>query len=206
MAGLLVGAVVSLGLGAYAWRRKATPARWPFVALTLTDTAWLTLYAVGLSGALGTDRVAIEGGTLVAAMVGVWWLLFGLAYAGRQEYATGGTTAVLSIPAVGLGVLIAVDPTGSALWTAETVAVGRITTVQVTSVTPLFAAVVLYLHATTGAGFVLVLRRVTDDGSLYTAQIGWIAVTSVRALIAGVAAEGGTPPAEQTGGDPSGAN
>ncbi len=188
VAGLLFGAAVSLGLGAYALRWKSTPARWPFVALTLTDTVWLTVYAVGLGGAAGTDRVAIEGLTLVAGMmVGVWWLLFGLAYAGRQEYVTGGTAALLSTPAVGIAVLIGLDPSVSALWTVETVSVGRITTVVTVSTTPLFWAAILYLYATVAAGFALVLRRVTDDGSLYTAQIGWMAVTSVPALVAGIA-------------------
>lgn len=186
VAGLLLGAVASLGLGAYAWRRKATPARVPFVALTLTTAAWLTLYAVESGGPPGTPRVALEGTALVVGtLLGVWWLLFGLAYAGHQAYVTAGTAAVLSAPVVGLGVLIAVDPTGSALWTAETVTVGRITTVKTTAVTPLFGVVVLYSYATIGVGFALVFRRAIQSGSLYTAQVGWMAVTSVPTVVAG---------------------
>jgi len=188
LVGLLVfGAAVSAGLSAYTWLRTMGLIRIPFAGLTATAALWELTFVVSLVTVDPGIRFPLEGVYVVGAgFIGVWWVVFGLAYAGQIDSITPRVFALLSVPTTTVGVAVVLEPTGSLLWTAETATVAGLTVVRRVDLTVGYIAYVAYFYMLVVAGMLLVVRRVQSVGSLYARQTVWLVLGAVPPAIGGV--------------------
>ena len=94
---LIFGAVVSLALAIYAWRRRATQGGVALTVMFLIISYWTATYALELAGAgLATKLFWAKIEYLGIASSPVVWLAFTLDYPGRGRWLTSGRLVLLS--------------------------------------------------------------------------------------------------------------
>ena len=94
---LIFGAVVSLALAIYAWRRRATQGGVALTVMFLIISYWTATYALELAGAgLATKLFWAKIEYLGIASSPVVWLAFTLDYTGRGRWLTSGRLVLLS--------------------------------------------------------------------------------------------------------------
>ncbi|MDB4949770.1 MAG: multi-sensor signal transduction histidine kinase [Gemmatimonadetes bacterium] len=93
---LLVSALVSAALAAYAWRQRGVSGTGGFLVLTCASACWSLAYAAYFaSTGLGAKVAFAALANFGAAMVAVGWLVFAAQHTGRGAWATGRRLAVL---------------------------------------------------------------------------------------------------------------
>jgi PAS domain-containing protein len=172
-AGLLLAfAAASALLGAAVARKRRVPGRAPFVAFTLAVVVWTVPYAAGLLTRADGVRVALEAVAWVGrASIAVPFLLFALAYTGRDEHVTPRTVAALAAPPAAAVVLVWTSAWHDLFWATDprAIVVDGLSLV-VAAQGPAFWAVTAYAYALLAVGAVLVLRLVVVSEALYADQ------------------------------------
>jgi PAS domain-containing protein len=188
VAALAVSALVTAGLGAYAWRRRPKPAAGPFAGMMAATTVWTAGYAVALRTTDPTLRLLFEQVQWFGiAAAPAFLLLFATAYTGVDRRLTRRRTAALFVvPA--LTVLAAfTNPWHGLLWAdAEYVRVDGVVSV-VQTFGPWYWANLAYTYLLVGVGSALLLRLALRSEHLYRDQSALLAVGIAVPLVANAA-------------------
>jgi PAS domain-containing protein len=182
---LCVSAVVTAGIGAYAWRRRPKPAAAPFAGMMAATTVWTAAYAVALRTSDPTLRLLFEQVQWFGiATAPAFLLLFAAAYTGVDRRLTRRRTAALFVlPA--LTVLAAfTNPWHGLLW-ADTNYVrvdGVVSVVQTFG--PWYWVNLAYTYLLVGAGSLLLLRLALRSAHLHRDQSALLATGIAVPLLA----------------------
>jgi signal transduction histidine kinase len=178
---LLAGAAVATAaLAAYAWRRRAAPgARW-LAGLLAGMTFWAGFYAVGLASppALELRLLWLRLNWVGSGFVPAFWLLFALAFAGRDRWLTRPwVAAACAVPAVTVAIVWSplADPL---VWQDPTArSVGVVSVLEYDS-GPWYALFDVWSYAVIGLATVVLGEMVVRQRGLYADQAAALLVGS----------------------------
>jgi len=188
-AGVLgLSAVVTAALAAHAYRSRGVPGRVPFALFMCSVSVWTAAYGLGIVTPIRGPRVALEALAWTGrATVGVWILLFALAYTGYDRVVTRRTVAtLLAVPALTV-VLVWAHPWNDLVWkTVPRVVFFDGLALVVAGIGPVFwvSAVYAYLLITVAA--VLLVRLVVASEYLYLDQSALLLVGIVAPVVGNV--------------------
>ena len=194
-AGVLgLSAAVTAALSVHAYRSRRVPGRLPFALFMCSVSVWTAAYGLGIVTPTPWLRVVLEAVAWTGrATVGVWVLLFALAYTGYDRVITRRTVAtLLAVPAATVA-LVWTYPWNDLVWTT----VPRVVffdglALVVAGIGPVFwvSAVYAYLLITVAA--VLLVRLVVASEYLYLDQSALLLVGIVAPVVGNVVTV--TPP------------
>ncbi|WP_134671181.1 sensor histidine kinase [Halorussus marinus] len=171
VAASILATVVSLGVAVFAWRRRRMPGAVPLAAFTVATAVWTGGNALQIaSTSLGAKLFWVDVQYVGTVVVPLAWFAFACEYAGREEWVTRRSLAVLAvIPAI--TILLA--------WTngyhhlvrtsAELATVGDTVTIQ-REFGPWFWFANFYSNLVNAAGTVLLLHGLVRSRRLYRIQ------------------------------------
>jgi signal transduction histidine kinase len=168
---LALASVLTAALAAYTWRRRAAPGAPWLTGMLLGMTAWAGFYALGmLSGTLELRLLWLRLNWLGSGFVPAFWLLFALAYSGRDRLVTRwSVAAVCSVPAA--TVLITWSPVADPLvWQDPVVqSTGAVTRLTYES-GPWYTVFDVYTYALIGLATLVLGEMVVRQRGLYADQ------------------------------------
>ncbi|KAB1194774.1 PAS domain-containing protein [Haloferax sp. MBLA0076] len=181
-----VAAFVSLGVAAYAWRRRSTPGAVALSVLSLASGWWSFGYFVELVATdLSTKLLVanLEWAGVLAAPVA--WFVFASNYSGRDRYTS--TPSVLAASFLPMVAFVAVwtNPAHHLMWTsvtAEPAANGNITILQ-TEWGPLYWVMLGYGYLLWLAGATILVRTAFDMPTIYRLQAVTLVVGALMPIL-----------------------
>jgi|GEM_PF-793465 len=185
-AGVLgLSAVVTAALAVHAYRSRGVPGRLPFALFMCSVSVWTAAYGLGIVTPIRGPRVALEALAWTGrATVGVWILLFALAYTGYDRVVTRRTVAALLIVPALTVALVWTHPWNDLVWkTVPRVVFFDGLALVVAGIGPVFwvSAVYAYLLITVSA--VLLVRLVVASEYLYLDQSALLLVGIVAPVV-----------------------
>jgi PAS domain S-box-containing protein len=185
---LVVSAVLTTGLGIYAYRHREEPGASAFVALMAILTNWSAVYAIGLSTTdefwriLWLRTVWFSTGTIE-----VWLLLFALAYTGHDEFINRKTVAMLLV-VPGLIIFATwTNPIHHLFWTEHNIVhSGGLVLVNPTWGV-LFWVEVIYTYLLVAVASALLIRLIYQSDYLFTDQSALLLVGIATPFVASAA-------------------
>lgn len=178
---LATSAAISAGLAAYAWRSRATPGARPF-SVMMGALAWwcLALLVQVASDGFAAKMVWLKVQYLGVVVVPYAWLLFALAYAGRDNPFGTTSRAVLGLTAATTVALALTNEAHGLLWSRAWLDEAGPSPMVVTAKGPWFWVHVAYAYTLLAVGTLVLAPRAAAASSLYRGQ--------ALALLAGVIA------------------
>jgi PAS domain S-box-containing protein len=185
---LVLAAILTAGLGVYAYRHREEPGASAFVALMAILTNWSAVYAAGLMTTNEFWRIVwlrlvwISTGTIE-----VWLLLFALAYTGHDEFVTHKTVATLLIvPGI---VIFATwtNPWHHLFWVEHSIVQANGLVLVNPSWGVLFWIEVIYTYLLVAVASALLIRLIYQSDYLYTDQSALLLVGIAVPFVASAA-------------------
>lgn len=168
---LAVATVISLLIGAVAWRHRGRTGAQPLAALMAASAWWAVTYLTAISS---TDpAIQVAASKLMYVGIGgvpVAWLVFAAEYTGRLGWLTRRRIGLLLVVPTISVVLVLTNEVHGLIW--DTVVTTTQSGLVVTSVTygAWFWVHVVYLYLLLAAGTLLILRMVAVSPTVYRGQ------------------------------------
>lgn len=164
-------AAVFAGLGAVGWRNRGDRCAGALIWLTAVIGLWALCYGIQLGYTTAAEQVTWwRAGLIFASLIGPGWVLFGLRYAGKDEWITPDAVMMLFAEPVAYTALVYTNDSHELIWSAMGFESGAL----VSAISPTLAAG-YYLHATyhyglIGFGSLLVVGSAYHSLGLYRKQ------------------------------------
>lgn len=185
---LFVSMLVSASVAAYAWKTRDTPgARWLAVVMGCS-TLWSLGHGLRLA-ATTLDAKLLALVALSAPAVGLIpaaWLVFTLAYTGRNERLSRRLILALMLPGVAMFLLALTNPLHELLWRAAVEESGEYALLT-RRVQPLYFVHVIYAYALFLAGTGVLVRQVVTTDQLFRRQGVLVLVAALVPFVGNVA-------------------
>ena len=168
---LVVNVVLALVLSYAAWRRRPGAGVMPFIVLLLAVALWSGAYVFdalidNLPASILLTGISYIGITVVPAT----WLVFALAYTGRERWLTRRTYALLAIEPVLVLLAIATNGLHHAFWSSEVFQTTGTLSILYASYGPLFWLHAGYSYALMALGTALTIQSMLRAPQLYRGQ------------------------------------
>ena len=168
---LVVNVVLALVLSYAAWRRRPGAGVMPFIVLLLAVALWSGAYVFdalidNLPVSILLTGISYIGITVIPAT----WLVFALAYTGRERWLTRRTYALLAIEPVLVLLAIATNGLHHAFWSSEVFQTTGTLSILYASYGPLFWLHAGYSYALMALGTALTIQSMLRAPQLYRGQ------------------------------------
>ena len=184
---LTVSALSTALLAVYAYRNRQEPGAASFAVLMVALAHWSASYAAGLLTADPSWRVVwMQVAWVSPGTIGVWLLLFALAYTGYDGFITRRTVAGLLVVPVAVLLTVWTNPWHGLFWADHSfVTVGGLV-VEDPTWGPLFWVAVVYGYVLVAVAAALLVRLVYQSDYLYTDQSALLLVGIATPFLANV--------------------
>jgi len=184
---LSVSALLTGALAVYAYRNRREPGAAAFAVLMVALAHWSASYAAGL---LTTDEfwrvVWMQVAWVSPGTIGVWLLLFALAYTGHDGFVTRRTVAALLVVPAAVVVAAWTNPWHGLFWADHSFVTVDGLTVENPTWGPLFWVAVVYGYVLVAVAAALLVRLVSRSDYLYTDQSALLLVGTATPFLTSV--------------------
>ncbi len=185
---LTVSALLTALLAVYAYRNRQEPGAVAFAVLMAALAHWSASYAAGLLTADEFWRVVwMRVAWLALATIGVWLLLFALAYTGYDGFITRRTVAALLVVPAAVVLAVWTNPWHGLFWADHSFVTVDGLTVEDPTWGPLFWVAVVYAYVLVAVAAALLVRLVYQSDYLYTDQSALLLVGIATPFLVNVA-------------------
>ena len=185
---LTVSSLLTALLAVYAYRNRQEPGAVAFAVLMAALAHWSASYAAGLLTADEFWRVVwMRVAWLSPGTIGVWLLLFALAYTGYDGFITRKTVAGLLVVPAAVVVAVWTNPWHGLFWADHSFVTAGGLTVEDPTWGPLFWVAVVYGYVLVAVAAALLVRLVYQSDYLYTDQSALLLVGIATPFLANVA-------------------
>ncbi len=184
---LAVAAVVTVGVGLYAWRRRPAAGAAGLAGLCLAVTEWLLAYALQVAGTdWATKTLWARVRYIGIVAVPLAWVAFALEYTGRTRRLTRRTLALLSIEPLTVLLLVWTNAHHNLIWkwTDQTLDTGGPFPSLHAPHGVAFWGHAVYSYTLTAIGVFLLVRYLFRAPRLYRAQSGMVLLGMLFPLVA----------------------
>jgi signal transduction histidine kinase len=188
-------AVVFGVLALVGWRRRDERCAGAFVGLTAAFAFWSLSYGFQLGFTTAAEQVGWwRAGLAFGSLVAPAWVLFGIRYAGKDDWITPDAVVMLFAEPLAYIVLVSTNDSHHFIWSS----IGFQSGEMVAAISPILATGyylhVLYHYALIAFGSVLLLSTAYHSLGLYRRQAIALLLTTVPAIVANVSFTVGRSP------------
>ena len=181
---LILSVLVSTGTALYVWASRDRRGALPLVVVFASATLWgIAALVEALWPTVGVVLLVSKVILVAVVLQVVGFLLFALAYTGRESYVTRRTALLLSIEPAVFTALVWTNSAHGLVWTATRQAGGGLEF----AATPIFWAHTVYSYGILAVGVVLILLFAFRSKYLYQRQATALVVATLAPWFANVA-------------------
>jgi PAS domain-containing protein len=180
----LISAVISIGIGLYAWRRRDVAGAVAFSMGALSQAAWTLGYVFELASPGLEAKIFWDDVQFIAASISpLTFLAFAFQYTGRKSPHPRRTFALLAIPLIIFVLLVPTDDLHGLIRPAAWLVPGQPFPALVYDFTALVKVVTLYGLGLIVTGILMLTLFLARSPSLYRAQAGVIILGALFPLV-----------------------